>query len=614
MPAGTGRPGAPEAPPAAPPVRCASFAVCAAAPHRGAGGRPLGVPAVQNPLILALKEKNLLTDAQIEQAIDAERETGWPLDKVLLSRGFVSEHDLLKAMAEGLGMAYEERLGHAAVPPVFVDKVPVQFARNYYLVGLEQVNGSMRVATASPFDAYPMDDLAAMLGMELDPVLAPRTEITSLINKAYKNKQDIVEESVGDFAGTDMESLAETLSDSEDILDVANKAPIIKLVNMLFFQALKMRASDIHLQPFEDRLQVRYRIDGILYDMETVPKKLQDAVTSRLKVMGKLDIAERRLPQDGRASLRLGDAEVDVRLSSVPTNYGERLVMRLLDKTARLYELEEIGLLEGNLELVDQFIHYNHGIIFVSGPTGSGKTTTLYSALKRINSTKMNVMTIEDPIEYHLAGISQIQVNEKKGLTFASGLRSLLRQDPDIMMVGEVRDVETARIAIQAAQTGHLVFSTIHTNDAPTVTTRLLDIGIEPYLVATSVVVAIAQRLVRRICPDCLEQIDPSDEEIWQLKQLDITPDQLEDGKIRRGRGCGNCYGSGYVERIGIYEILPIDDPVRDQIVNLASASAIKRQAVERGFRTLRQDGALKVRVGWTTPEEVLRVTQMDVI
>ncbi|MCA9316941.1 MAG: Flp pilus assembly complex ATPase component TadA, partial [Planctomycetes bacterium] len=249
---------------------------------------------MQNPLILALKEKNLLTDAQIEQAIDAERETGWPLDKVLLSRGFVSEHDLLKAMAEGLGMAYEERLGHAAVPPVFVDKVPVQFARNYYLVGLEQVNGSMRVATASPFDAYPMDDLAAMLGMELDPVLAPRTEITSLINKAYKNKQDIVEESVGDFAGTDMESLAETLSDSEDILDVANKAPIIKLVNMLFFQALKMRASDIHLQPFEDRLQVRYRIDGILYDMETVPKKLQDAVTSRLKVMGKLDIAERR--------------------------------------------------------------------------------------------------------------------------------------------------------------------------------------------------------------------------------------------------------------------------------------------------------------------------------
>ena len=569
---------------------------------------------MQNPLILALKERNLLTEAQVEQAVEAERETGWPLDKVLLSRGFVSEHDLLKAMAEGLGMAYEERLGAAAVPPLFVEKVPVQFARNYYLVGLEQTNGTMRVATASPFDAYPMDDLAAMLDMELDPVLAPRTEITSLINKAYKNKQDIVEESVGDFQAEDMESLAEQLGDTEDILDVANKAPIIKLVNMLFFQALKMRASDIHLQPFEDRLQVRYRIDGILYDMETVPKKLQDAVVSRLKVMGKLDIAERRLPQDGRASLRLGDSEVDVRLSSVPTNYGERLVMRLLDKTARLYDLEEIGLLEGNLEMIDQFIHYNHGIIFVSGPTGSGKTTTLYSALKRINSAKMNVMTIEDPIEYHLAGISQIQVNEKKGLTFASGLRSLLRQDPDIMMVGEVRDVETARIAIQAAQTGHLVFSTIHTNDAPTVTTRLLDIGIEPYLVATSVIVAIAQRLVRRICPDCVELVDPDADLLWQLKQLDVSPDQLEDGKLRIGRGCGNCYGSGYVERIGIYEILPIDDVVREQIVEHATASMIKRKAIERGFRTLRQDGALKVRVGMTTPEEVLRVTQMDVI
>jgi general secretion pathway protein E len=569
---------------------------------------------VQNPLILALKERKLLTDAQVEQAVEAERETGWPLDKVLLSRGFVSEHDLLKAMAEGLGMAYEEKLGTAAVPPLFVEKVPVQFARNYYLVGLEQVNGTMRVATASPFDAYPMDDLAAMLDMELDPVLAPRTEITSLINKAYKNKQDIVEESVGDFQAEDMESLAEQLGGAEDILDVANKAPIIKLVNMLFFQALKMRASDIHLQPFEDRLQVRYRIDGILYDMETVPKKLQDAVVSRLKVMGKLDIAERRLPQDGRASLRLGDSEVDVRLSSVPTNYGERLVMRLLDKTARLYDLEEIGLLEGNLEMIDNYIHYNHGIIFVSGPTGSGKTTTLYSALKRINSAKMNVMTIEDPIEYHLAGISQIQVNEKKGLTFASGLRSLLRQDPDIMMVGEVRDVETARIAIQAAQTGHLVFSTIHTNDAPTVTTRLLDIGIEPYLVATSVIVAIAQRLVRRICPDCVELVDPDKEMVWQLKQLNLSPDELTDGKVRQGKGCGNCYGSGYVERIGIYEILPIDDVTREQIVEHATASAIKRKAVERGFRTLRQDGALKVKVGMTTPEEVLRVTQMDVI
>ena len=574
----------------------------------------IGVDPVHNPLLQVLREKELLSDADIEKALEQERETGAPLDRVLLSKGLVSEHDLLRAMSESLAMTYEERLEDATVPEAFLNRVPVQFARNYYLIGLGQQNGTMRVATANPLDAYPMDDLAAMLNMELDPVLAPRTEITSLINKAYRNRQDIVEESVGDFDDADLESVAEGLDDSEDILDVANKAPIIKLVNMLFFQALKMRASDIHLQPYEDRLQVRYRVDGILYDMESVPKKLQDAVTSRLKIMSKLDIAERRLPQDGRASLRLGDAEVDVRVSSVPTNQGERLVMRLLDKTARLYELEEIGLIEGNLELVEQYVHYNHGIVFVSGPTGSGKTTTLYSCLTRINSTKLNVMTIEDPIEYHLAGISQIQVNEKKGLTFASGLRSLLRQDPDIMMVGEVRDVETARIAIQAAQTGHLVFSTIHTNDAPTVTTRLLDIGIEPYLVASSVVVAIAQRLVRQVCKDCIEQYDPIEKDLFQLKQLGIDPDELKDGKLVRGRGCGNCFGSGYHGRLGIYEIMPIDDDVRHQIVERASASAIKRGLIERGFRTLRMDGSLKVRRAMTTPDEVLRVTQLDVM
>jgi len=569
---------------------------------------------VENPLLRTLRDLELLDEKQLEEALDAQRQTGWPLDKVILSKGLLSEHDLLKAMSESLSMEYTETLGGAHVPPVFVERVSVQFARNYYLVGLDQVNGTMRVATASPFDAYPMDDLASMLGMELEPVLAQRTEITSLINKAYRNKQDIVEESLGEFKDDDLESLVAEVGESEDILDIANKAPIIKLVNTLFFQALKMRASDIHLQPFEDRLQVRYRIDGILYDMEAIPKKIQDAVTSRIKVQGRLDIAERRLPQDGRSSLKLGDADVDVRISVVPTNYGERIVMRLLDKSARLYELQEIGLDGPNLALVDQFIHYTHGIIFVSGPTGSGKTTTLYSCLTRINSVKMNVMTIEDPIEYHLPGISQIQVNEKKGLTFASGLRSLLRQDPDIMMVGEVRDTETARIAVQAAQTGHLVFSTIHTNDAPTVMTRLLDIGIEPYLIASSVLVTIAQRLVRQICADCREAYDPDDDDLEHLKELNLTVDQLQDGKLHRGRGCGSCFGSGYQNRTGIYEVLPINDAVREQIVERRSANRIKREAFNHGFRTLRMDGASKVGRGITTMSEVLRVTQLDVL
>jgi general secretion pathway protein E len=569
---------------------------------------------VENPLLQTLREHQLLGSEEIEQALQVQKETGWPLDKVILSRGMLAEHDLLEALSQTLDLPYLETLGSAVVPPVFVERVPVQFARNYYLIAVGQENGTMRVATSQPFDAYPMDDLATMLELELEPVLAPRTEITSLINKAYRNKQDIVEESIGEFEDQDLESLAESVDAGEDILDVANKAPIIKLVNMLFFQALKMRASDIHLQPFEDRLQVRYRIDGILYDMEAIPKKLQDAVTSRIKVQGKLDIAERRLPQDGRSTLRLGDAEVDVRISVVPTNYGERLVMRLLDKSARLYRLEEIGLVDDNLAYLDRFIHYSHGIIFVSGPTGSGKTTTLYSCLTRINSVKMNVMTIEDPIEYHLPGISQIQVNEKKGLTFASGLRSLLRQDPDIMMVGEVRDVETARIAIQAAQTGHLVFSTIHTNDAPTVTTRLLDIGIEPYLVASSVLVCVAQRLVRQICPDCKESYVPDENDLKSLGELGLTVDHLSDGRLFRGRGCGSCFGSGYQGRTGIYEVLPVDDELRDQIVERKSASRIKRAALARGFKTLRMDGATKVARGATTMEEVLRVTQLDII
>lgn len=569
---------------------------------------------MENPLLRHLRENHLLTEEQIADAVETERETGLSLDRVILTRGYISEHELLKAIAASLSLPYRESIHDATVPPEFVAKVPVQFARNYYLVGIGRENGTMQVATASPLDAYPMDDLAAMLGCELDPVLAPRTEITGLINKAYKNKQDLVEESVGDLRDSDLVSLAASVEMTEDILDVANKPPIIKMVNMLFFEALKMRASDIHLQPFEDRLQVRYRVDGVLYDMQAIPKKVQDAVTSRVKVMGRLDIAERRLPQDGRASVRIGDGEVDVRISCVPTNHGERLVLRLLDKSARLYQLEEIGLLDQNLRMVERFIDFDHGIIFVSGPTGSGKTTTLYASLSRINSTQMNVMTIEDPIEYHLPGISQIQVNEKKGLTFASGLRSLLRQDPDIMMVGEVRDVETARIAIQAAQTGHLVFSTIHTNDSPTVITRLLDIGIEPYLLASSLIVAIAQRLVRVICPDCKEAHDPSHDDLMELKELAVDPALLPDGKLHRGRGCGNCFNSGYLDRTGIYEILPIDDVVKDQIVGRSSASAIKKSAIERGFTTLRMDGASKVVRGMTTAEEVLRVTQMDVV
>jgi general secretion pathway protein E len=326
-----------------------------------------------------------------------------------------------------------------------------------------------------------------------------------------------------------------------------------------------------------------------------------------------MDIAERRLPQDGRATIKLGDSEVDVRISSVPTSEGERIVMRLLDLSANLYELEELGLDERNFELLTRYIHYTHGIIFVTGPTGSGKTTTLYASLQRINSSQKNVLTIEDPIEYHLDGISQIQVSEKKGLTFASGLRALVRQDPDIMMVGEVRDEQTARIATQSALTGHLVFSTLHTNDAAGAVARMLNFGVEPYLVASSVILVVAQRLVRLICPECRESYSPSEQEIRRLGEIHLTQDQLPGEKLFRGTGCPNCFQTGYTGRSGIYEMLPVDEVVKEQIMARVSASDIKRKALERGFTTLRMDGARKLIQGTTTLEEVLRVTQLDV-
>ena len=558
-----------------------------------------------------LVDGGLLDAGRLDECLEIEAQTHESIDRILIHKGYLTEKDALRVFGRILGIDVKETLQTSEVPADFVNVVPVHFARNYNLVGLERENGTMRVATCAPFDTYPMDDLAGMLGCEVEPVLAPRTEITDLINKAYKRKADVVDEALSGL-DEDMVGLTTEIAMSEDILDVANKAPVIKLVNMILFQALKMRASDIHLQPFEDRVQVRYRIDGILYDMEAPPKKVQEAIISRIKVMGRMDIAERRLPQDGRASIKIGDSEVDVRISSVPTSEGERIVMRLLDMTTNVFDLAEIGLEDENLRLVNNFIHYTHGIIFVTGPTGSGKTTTLYAALQKINSSQKNVITIEDPIEYHLDAISQIQVSEKKGLTFASGLRALVRQDPDIMMVGEIRDEETAKIATQAALTGHLVFSTLHTNDAAGAVARMLNFGVEPYLVASSVLVVVAQRLVRVICTECKESFVPTGSDLIELRDIGLTVDQLPEGMLWRGTGCANCFQTGYVDRTAIYEILPVTEPVKEQVMEHASASSIKRASIDRGCRTLRMDGARKVQAGMTTVQEVLRVTQLD--
>jgi len=558
----------------------------------------------------ALVDEGLLDRAQLEECRALERETGQPLDRILRQKGYVSEEKLLELLSKALRIPLRTDLSDAAVPKEFVEKVPAHFARNYNLIGIDRRDGTFVVATCDPLDFNPMDDLAAILGSEVEPVIAPRAEITSLINRAYQKASADVAEILGDVEDDELIAVTKEVEKSEDVLDVANKPPIIKLVNTILFEALKIRASDIHLQPYEDRLQVRYRIDGILYDAKTIPKKVQDAIISRVKVMGKMDIAERRLPQDGRTSIKVGDSEVDVRISSVPTNYGERVVMRLLDKSARLYRLDEIGLTDEKLALMRELLTYSHGIILLTGPTGSGKTTTLYAALQELNAEEKNIITIEDPIEYHIDGISQIQVSNKKGLTFASGLRSLMRQDPDVMMVGEIRDGETAAIAVQAANTGHLVFSTLHTNDSAGAITRMIDLGVEPYLVSSSLVAAIAQRLVRRICTECKEPYEPEDRE---LKQLNLKREELDGGVLWRGRGCDACLGRGLYDRTAIYEILVLDETIRDLILERTSASVIKQVAVKNGLSTLRMDGAQKVKRGITTVAEVLRVTQLDV-
>ena len=564
-------------------------------------------------LIAILQRETGMEVPELRKLREQAAASGQSFDRVLTSRG-VDDAKVLKAFAEDLDMPFMDSLEGVKVPTIFVDNVPLSFARAHDMIAVEDENGELTVACAHPLDVHPQDDLVAMLPCAVQFALSPRSEITDLVNRAFRHRADGVDEALEDLSDTDLAALVSDLEESEDLLDVANKAPIIKLVNSVLFQALKLRASDVHFQPYTDRMQVRFRVDGILYDMESVPKSAQDAVTSRIKVMGKMDIAERRIPQDGRASIRIGDGEVDVRISVVPTSEGERCVLRLLDKTARVYDLDQIGLDEKNLEILSHYIAFPHGIILVTGPTGSGKTTTLYGSLLRISTGEKNILTIEDPVEYQLDGISQVQVNTKKGLTFSAGLRSFLRQDPDVMMVGEIRDVETAEIAIRAAITGHLVFSTVHTNDAPSTVTRLIDLGLEPYLVSSSLVLVVAQRLVRTLCKRCKTWVEPDDQQVATLRATGLERKDLKDGMFAISPGCDDCFHSGYQGRTAIYELLPMTEDLRDLVLHSVSATELKRAAVKGGMRTLRQDGANKVISGVTSPEEVMRVTQLDMV
>ncbi len=488
----------------------------------------------------------------------------------------------------------------------FVKRVPIEFARARRVLGLATEQGPMRVAMADVSDLSTQDVLRRWLACALQPLSADPDQLNAAVNQAYGQQTGAAAEFVEKLdRGSVMEQVKD-LTQREDLLSVADRAPVIKLVNLILFEAVQQQASDIHVQPYEDRLVVRLRIDGVLFDVFDLPKPVQEEVVSRIKVMARMNIAEKRLPQDGRTSVRVGDRDIDLRLSTVPSSHGERVVIRLLDKSVRLYTLGDLGMDERALSRFSQLIGVEHGLILVTGPTGSGKSTTLYAALGQIDSKQRNVITLEDPIEYQLPGISQIQISEKKGMTFASGLRSVLRQDPDIVMIGEIRDRETAVMAIQAALTGHLVFSTLHTNDAASAVTRLMDLGIEPYLIGSSLVGVLAQRLVRRVCSACAAPFTPDAHELAMLR---YAPTAQERARFRKGRGCEACRKTGYHGRAGCFELLTVDDAIRALVQERATASQINAAARDAGMRSLGEDGLAKVALGQTTLEEVLRVS-----
>ena len=489
-----------------------------------------------------------------------------------------------------------------------MEKIPIAFARRHGVFGFD-AGDTLFVATSDPRNAETMQIVARHLGRRVRTAVAPADDVQAAINAAYQQRVGQAQGLIDKLDDTNRQEVLDAvrgLNGREDLLDVAARAPTIRLVNLMLFEAVQARASDVHVQPYEDALVVRMRIDGVLYDLFELPKSVQEEVVSRVKVMGRMNIAEKRLPQDGRASVQVGDRVIDLRIASLPTSFGERVVIRLLDKSARLYSLSEIGMGGGDVSRFRRLIDAEHGIVLVTGPTGSGKTTTLYAALREMDAARRNILTLEDPIEYGLDGISQTQVSDKKGMTFAGGLRSVLRQDPDVIMVGEIRDRETAVMAIQSALTGHLVFSTLHTNDAASAVTRLLDLGIEPYLLASSLVGVLAQRLVRRNCPNCSRPLDDPEE---ALDRLGVDAHEWPHASLKSGVGCANCRNTGYRGRLGIFELMLVDEPARRGITARATASELKATAAARGMTTLRDDGIDKVLSGQTTVEEVLRVT-----
>ena len=554
--------------------------------------------------------EGLVTEAQVVSALDKQKQLGGnkQIGDLLVSMGAISERDRVRVLGMHWGVDYADLTANP-VERETANLITQDLARRYKVIPLGVKNGRLRLAMKNPLDIFATDEIRLITGKEVDPVIATEEDILLAIAEAFKAAGDAVEGVLKDFeddVALNTHKIDEELSLTE-LKELSEEAPVVKLANMVIARAIAEKASDIHMEPGKEALKVRYRMDGILVDGLVVPKKVQASLTSRIKIMADMDIAEKRAPQDGRISAVIDGKPFDFRVSTLPAVFGEKIVMRVLDKSNISVGLSKLGLLPHTFDMFEAMLMRTYGIILVTGPTGSGKSTTLYSCLSKVNSGEKNILTIEDPVEYELAGITQVGVNNKAGMTFAAGLKSMLRQDPDIIMVGEMRDQETAMIAIEAALTGHLVFSTLHTNDAPAAVARLMDMGVEPFLIASATVGVMAQRLLRKVCEKCKQPYEPPRDAI---KRLGMNLDDLDKSRVTffRGKGCDTCKGSGYKGRVGCYELMPVTDKVRELILAHASAYAIREAAIEAGMKSLKEDAMEKILLGMTTLEESLRV------
>jgi type II secretion system protein E len=557
-------------------------------------------------LVETLLDQGLISAEQVAEAkqLSHQQRFGGRVDRALVELGHMDEEQLLKMAGEQLAIPLVD-LSNQKVDAETIALMPPRFVHRKMLMPLDRSNGTIRVATSDPYDFDAFEELRLMTGLQVDPVLAVQDQVKALIKTYYGLGGDTIDQMMDDEG---FEKIDDKDAKGEDLLQMAQEASVIKLVNQIFLEGVDERASDIHIEPFENDLKIRYRIDGVLQDA-SVPaqvKQFQSAIVSRIKIMANLNIAEKRLPQDGRIKLQAGGRQIDIRVSVIPMLFGEGVVMRILDKANVLFTLQQLGMSDHEFELFEQQITRPHGIILVTGPTGSGKTTTLYAALSTIISEEIKVLTVEDPVEYHLDGVNQIQVNPKVEMTFARGLRAILRHDPDVVMIGEIRDRETADAAIQAALTGHLVFSTLHTNDSCSAPTRLVDMGIEPFLVTSTVIAAMAQRLVRIICPHCKVERSLEDYRESLPKNVELDPART----LYQGTGCRRCHHSGYRGRTGLYELMIASDAVNEKIMERAPTHVIEQAARSQGLRLLVEDGFEKIYKGITTPHEVLRCTK----